>query len=556
LDERERRDHTFHLTRRDALLGAGAAIVAGGLAACGSSGSSSSSTPAASGGSSGAASGPKKGGNLKLGVGGNGSKDIIDGQSIVVKSDQARLMAGWETLLVYDRDYKLTTDGLAESVEPDGATAYIIKLKQGIEFHNGKTMTADDVVYSLQRLTNASLGLFGSGPLKNIDPKNITKQDQYTVRVGTLIPDSTIPDGLAAYAAGIVPQGYNSQGGKASSMAQGQIGTGPFVLQSFTPGSQSVHTKFANYWRTGLPYVDQVTIINIDDSTARINGLISGQVDVIADVPFSSTGLVTAKPNLVLFDNEGGGWLPLTMRVDVKPFNDPNVRKAFRLMVDRQQMVESVLSGHGAIGNDMFARFDPNYPSTLPQRAQDLEQAKSLLKTAGYENMSIDLNTTDWATGMNDMCKVFAEQAKGAGVTVNVKVLDSATFTGKTGDPNSYLNWTFADDFWGTRLYLNQAALSSIPGAIYNETHWPPKSGNGSNYLDLYKQGLAETDPTKRGAIVSQMFQIDYDDGPYIIPFFNNLIDAYSNKVTGFQKNRGTLNLDSFGRNYTEVSFV
>jgi peptide/nickel transport system substrate-binding protein len=204
----------------------------------------------------------------------------------------------------------------------------------------------------------------------------------------------------------------------------------------------------------------------------------------------------------------------------------------------------------------MFGRFDPNYPKDLPQRTQDLEQAKSLLKAAGYEGMKIDLQTTDWAGGMNDMCKVFAEQAKGAGVTVNVKVLDSATFTGKAGDPNAYLNWTFSDDFWGTRLYLNQAALSSIPGAVYNETHWPPASGPGSNYVDLYKQGLAETDPTKRGDIVKQMFQIDYDDGPYIIAFFNNLIDAYSNKVTGFQKNRGTLNLDSFGRNYTEVSFA
>jgi peptide/nickel transport system substrate-binding protein len=225
-------------------------------------------------------------------------------------------------------------------------------------------------------------------------------------------------------------------------------------------------------------------------------------------------------------------------------------------MVDRQQMVDQVLAGHGRIANDMYAPFDPNYLSSAPQRTQDLAQAKSLLKAAGLENMSIDLQTTAWAAGMNDMCKVFAEQAKGAGVTVNVKVLDSATYTGKAGDPNSYLNWTFADDFWGTRLYLNQAALGSIPGGVYNETHWPPKSGDGANYYDLYKQALAETDATKRGAIVQEMEMQEYNDGGYIIPFFNNLIDAYSNKVTGFQKNHGTLNLDSFGRNYTEVSFV
>src|ERR1700730_16189932 len=157
------------LTRREALIGAG--VLAGGLslasflAACGTTTSTNTST------------GPKKGGNFRLGVTGGGAKDIIDGQNIVTKPDQARLVAGFETLLVYDENYNLTTDGLAESVTQDAPDTWTIRLKQGITFHDGKTLSADDVIYSLQRMLDPKQGLFGTGGLGSIDPNNINKMD-------------------------------------------------------------------------------------------------------------------------------------------------------------------------------------------------------------------------------------------------------------------------------------------------------------------------------------------------------------------------------------------
>jgi hypothetical protein len=96
-----------------------------------------------------------------------------------------------------------------------------------------------------------------------------------------------------------------------------QVGTGPFKLQSFQPGKQSVHVRHPNYWREGKPYLDQVTIIDIDDPVARINAMVAAQVDAVVDVPFAQVPIVSANKNLVLFENEGGGWLPLCMRIDV-----------------------------------------------------------------------------------------------------------------------------------------------------------------------------------------------------------------------------------------------
>ena len=211
-------------------------------------------------------------------------------------------------------------------------------------------------------------------------------------------------------------------------------------------------------------------------------------------------------------------------------------------------MVEQVLSGYGTVANDLYSPFDACFNHSLPQRQQDIEQAKSLLKQAGKEGLSVDLHTTNGAAGMVESADVFATQAKAAGVTVNVK-----------NDPNyygdQYLKLAFSVDFWGTRNFLPQVANGSIPTAPYNETHWPPKTGPGSNYLDLYNQALQETDPAKQCPIIQEMQSLEYNYGGYIIPFFNDLVDAYSSKVQGFKPSKGTLNLDSFGNGYTTIWF-
>ena len=530
------------LSRRELLLGAGGLVLAGTLAGCGSSGSSSASS---GGGGTGT---PKPGGNFRLGVTGGGSKDIIDGQSIITKPDQARLVAGFETLLVYDSQYRLPSaggnqEGLASEVTQDLPDQWTIKLRDGITFHNGKALTADDVIYSLKRILDPNEGLFGTAGLASIDPKQMTKMDNLTVRLKLKGPDSTIGDQLGQYYNGIVPVGYSRTG------PLKYVGTGPFTVDSFTPGQQSVHKKYADYWRTGAPYFDQVTITDFGDPTAQVNALLAGQIDAMTDIPFAQIEVAKQHGGLSVLEGQGGGWLPLCMAVDMKPFDDNRVRQAMRLIVDRQAMLEQVLSGHGRVANDLYSPFDPAYDTSLPQREPDIEQAKSLLKQAGYDGLTVDLHTTDGAAGMVDSANVFAQQAKAAGVTVNVH-----------NDPNyygdQYLKLAFSVDFWGTRNYLPQVANGSIPTAPYNECHWPPKSGNGSDYLDLYHQALAEVDPTKRADIIHTMQSEEYNYGGYIIPFFNNLVDAYSSKVQGFEQNRGTLNLDSFGHGYRTIYFT
>src|SRR4051794_26182818 len=256
------------VTRRRLLTGTGGAVLLSGLAACGGGNDDTSSSS-----SSESQGTPKRGGNFRLGVTGGGSKDIIDGQNIVTKPDQARLVAGFETLVTYDKDYKLQQDGLAEELTQDKPDQYTIKLRDGIEFHNGKPLTADDVVYSINRILNPEEGLFGGAGLASIDPKRIEKMDNLTVRLHLKQPDSTIGDQLGQYYNGIVPDGYTRKGE--------QIGTGPYKLKSFSAGQQSVHERNPNYWRSGQPYFDTVTVIDFPDPSAQVNALLSSQIDAM-----------------------------------------------------------------------------------------------------------------------------------------------------------------------------------------------------------------------------------------------------------------------------------
>ena len=530
------------LSRRELLMGAGGVLLAGGLAACGGSGSSSGG---GSGGSSAPAGTPKKGGNFRLGVTGGGASDIIDGQSIVTKPDQARLIGSWETLMTYDEDYVLGTDGLAEEVDSSVPGQVDVRIRSGIEFHNGKTLTADDVIYSIQRILNPKEGLFGAAGLGSVDPKGLKKMDANTVRITLKQPDSTIPDQLGQYFNGIVPVGYERKGDLK------WVGTGPYKVQSFTPGQQSVAVRNPNYWRPASegPWFDQVTVTDFADSAAQVNALLAGQIDAITDIPFAQIDTAKAQ-GISILEGNGGGWLPLCMAIDMDPFTDVRVRQAFRLMADRQALLEQVLSGHGRVANDIFAPFDACYSSDLAQREQDIEQAKSLLKSAGKDGMTVDLHTTNGAAGMVDSANVFAAQCKAAGVTVNVK-----------NDPNyygdQYLKLAFSVDFWGTRGFLPQVGLGMLPPPCpYNETHWPPKSGEGADYISLYNQALKETDQTKRCDIIHEMQKAEYEVGGYIIPFFNNLVDAHSAKVEGFKVSKATLNLDTFGHGFRTIWFA
>jgi peptide/nickel transport system substrate-binding protein len=509
------------LTRAELLqrAAAGSALFVGSsvLAACGGSSSSTSSTQSAPPSSS-----VKSGGTLRIGATGGGAKDVIDAHTATADTDIVRISSLYEPLAQPTADFKGVEMVLAESITPvNGNTGvWDIRVRPGVEFHNGKTLSADDVIFSLKRILNPKSPGTGAASIGYVSLGGLKKLDSRTVRVPLTIKNSAFIDDLAQYFNTIVPVGYDPKN---------PVGTAAFKYQSFTPGQQSVFVKFPHYWQTGFPKTDKLVIIDFTDDTARVNALLGGQIDLADTLPTAELGEIQSNSSFRMINNPSGSWQPFTMRVDQAPFTDPRVRQAFRLMVSRPQMVEQVLSGSGSVANDLYGRYDPAYDAALAQRHQDLAQAKSLLKSAGHDGLTVQLVTAPVFQGIPQAAQVFAQQAKGAGVTVNLRQVDSGTFYG----PN-YLKWTFAQDFWGPRRYLSQVAQGSLPNSPFNECHWA--TGNdptSTRFRSLIAQARAEADPGKRTDLIHEAQTLEYNEGGYIIQYFSNYIGAYSAKLAG-----------------------
>jgi len=500
-------------SRRDVLRGAlagGVTLASGGLAAaCGGSSPSASTTPPAGGPR------PRRGGNLRVGILGGSTADTLDAHKEVTQPDAIRIMALYNSLVRLDAKAQVVND-LAEEMTPNkDASVWTIRLKPGVTFHNGKDLTATDVIFTFRRIANPKKPLDGATGLAPVDLGALRALDRLTVRVPMTTPYASFPEQIsAAYNFGIVPVGYNPAR---------PVGTGPFMYHSFTAGQQSVFVRNPHYFKPGLPYLDELTIIDNSSDTAAFNALQGGQLDIYSQATLTLAKQVTNNTALKALVSLPGQWTPFTMRVDTPPFNDVRVRQAFRLLLNRPQLIGLALDGFGSVGDDVFSQWDPCYARDL-HRAQDISQAKFLLKQAGHENLAVQLVTADFAAGVVQAAQVFAQQAKAAGVTVTVKQVPVGTFYG----PN-YLHWPFAQDFWAYSPYLSQVAQGSLSKSPFNETHW-----NDPAYVALYNKANATVDPARRCKIIHQMQMIDFERGGYIIAAYNKQLDLMSSKVNGF----------------------
>jgi peptide/nickel transport system substrate-binding protein len=469
---------------------------------------------------------PRRGGTLRVGVTGGGSADTLDPHIPATNPDIARVINLYEPLLYRDHDFKLELLVASSVTSSADAKTWTAVLRDGVRFHDGRAVTPQDVVATFRRIIDPKAPKSGAAALTML--ADIVPTGPRTVEFRLSEPATAFDDLLAQYSLGIVPANFDPAK---------PIGTGPFKASSFTAGLQSVFTRNEYYWRPGEPYLDELILINFADDDARINALLSSQVDAIDQVPVALIDVLQSDSRIKVLNSETGTWLPFTMRVDRPPFDDVRVRQALRLIVDREQMINQVLSGQGRVGNDLYAPFDPAFAAELPQRRQDIAGARKLLAAAGHENLTIELVTAPIQAGAVEAAQVFQEQAKAAGVTVTIRKVDTTTFYG-----DNYLKWDFAQDFWYTRNYLPQVANGSLPDSPYNETHWAdPQFGR------LIAQARGTVDEKARTALLKQAQQLEYERGGLIVWGFMNQVDAYQVYVAGLVPDRTGVSLSGYG---------
>jgi len=511
-------DH--RLSRGTLLRGAAGAMVGMSpllAAACGGSGGGGSGGAASTGGSK-----PVRGGTIRAGFVGGGTAETLNPYAGVTPIDESRVQNLFDPLFVQNPDLT-TSPGLALEMNANAdATEYEVKLRPGVEFHNGKTFGAEDLIYSIRLM--AKPANFASVPfVAGIDLNGLKALSPTTVRIPLKFPDADLGANFVYWNTWIVQDGETD--------FTKPVGTGPFMFDSFKPGEQSTFKKNPNYWVTGKPYVDALTIQSIDDNTARLNALLNGDIDAMAQLPTAqakahqSTGditvLIAPSPQAMMF----------YMDTTQAPFTDVNVRQAIRLIADRKALVDSAINGFGTVGNDIVGKGLPFYNTDLPQREQDIDQAKSLLKKAGQENLTVLLRTSPIFPGFVEAATLLAEQAKAAGVTIQLKQVP----------PNSYYNpsllylkMAFAETQWpipSLKFFYLQSLSAQAP---YNETHWKDKSWN-----DLLFKAIGTTDPTAAQDTWNQVQQIQWDQGGYLNWTNADWVDGVSTKLKGLAPHPG-----------------
>lgn len=523
----------MNLDRRTFLRSVGAtgavAAMGGLLDACGATSEASAKKIAV-----------RSGGDLRVGLTGGSSTDTLnpfDGGISAIGTCRAQQL--YQPLIQLSNDAQLQYI-LAEEIVPAGSTSkWHIKLRKGITFHDGKPFGADDVVYTLQTILNPKKPLGGAAVLAPLDVKGIRKIDDLTVEVPATTPFGSFPEQLAAfwYFLYIAPAGWK-QGDKPN-------GTGPFMYKSFTPGQQSVFVRNPNYWQSGLPHLDSVTIIDFQDPTAVLNALTSGAIDCTGQLTGPQMKILQRTPGIIAVPSRTGAIEPFTMRVDRPPFNEVDVRQALRLSVNRPEFITTTLDGFGWVAADVTSPYDPAYDHSL-KREQDIPEAKRLLRKAGHSRgvsatlyTSLAINSS--ALGM---AVVLKQQAKEAGFNITISQVSPGAFFG----PNYYTKVPFSQIYYDYSPYLAQVAQTFLPTSPFPETHF-----NDPHYTNLYYQANKTENASVRTEIIHEMMYIDFTQGGYIIPCFVDSLDAYSDKLTGIQKGKVGEPLGNF--NFLELGF-
>ena len=472
---------------------------------------------------------PQKGGVLTVGMIGAGSAESINVASSFQNVDQARI------LNLYDLMFNLgpggtTTPGLIEQATPNAdASAWNFRVRKGVTWHDGKDLTADDIVYTIKHSWGSTDNVFNVVLARLIDFAGVRKVGPYDVNVPLLKSMAQLPTVVCFYSCAVIQNGTKD--------FNKPVGTGPFTFQSFTPGQRSVFNANPHYWQQGWANLDQLVI----DSTfsaedARMNALLSGQVDIL---PAADPTLVRASfssGRIVVGNQAGPAWLGMGMRVDKGALSDVRVRQALKLIPDRAVYVETVMSGYGTIGNDLGGKTNQYFAEHLVAE-HDPDKARSLLKGAGVD--SVTLQTAATLPGQNQMATLFATQAKAAGLDVTVNVQDPASFYTPAG---GYQTRPFGTNYYSTGVNSLAAfyLLGLVTGGPYNDTHW------GSPRDDtLVFDALGELDDAKATDKWLQVQQAQVQRGGYLIPQNFNWLDAYSPRTRGVQTT-SAMNCDNF----------
>ena len=459
---------------------------------------------------------PKKGGLLRLGLGSGSTTDSLDPATYEGTVNTVLGYTFANNLVEVDHEGNLGPE-LAESYESSDATTWIFKLRQGVEFHNGKTLTPEDVIASINHhrgtdSTSAAAGLVAQ--IKDI------RADGNSVVFELNAANADFPYVMSDYHLLILP----SEGGAIDPTSG--IGTGGYVLDGYDPGVRVEASRFANYFKEGRAHFDQVELLSIIDVTARQNAVMTGDVDAIDRVDPKTVALLGNVPSLNILERTSTLHYTFPMRLDSPPFDNYDLRMAVKLAVKRQELVDKILLGHGSLGNDHPISTANRFHADLPQREFDPERAADHLKKSGFTG-TLQLSAAEAAfAGAVDAAQLIASSAAEVGISIEVVREPNDGYWS-----NVWNKKPFSASYWSGRPTEDWMFSSGYTADIeWNEAAWRTTE-SAVRFNEIVVAARAELDQDKRRSMYAEAQMLISDDGGSLIPMFANHIMAVSKGV-------------------------
>lgn len=521
--------------RRGSMIGMSAPLLGAILSACGSSSKPTSTTAAAK---------PKAGGTLRVAI--STPAAAVNPLTVADAGGLCMLNQTGE-FLIFDSNLKLSLQPmLATSWAPNkDGSVWTFKLRPGVKFHNGATMTADDVVYTFQQLADPKNASNALSTFQGVlTPAGVKKVDATTVAFHLEAPNGNFPYLVSSdnYNAIIVPKGTDYTKWQSTF-----IGTGAFKLapNGYTQGQGASFVANPDYWGP-KPLLAGSTFKFYSSQPPQILALEGNDVDVVGQfVPFGATSLLNNSAYKII-KLPSANHRELSMRNDQAPFTDPRVRQAVAYTIDRPGAVSALLDGDGSVANDY--PFGPRFPSTdqsVPQRTQDIAKAKALLAAAGHAGGFTTTMKTEVFEEIPQLAQVIKADAAKAGININLNIEPQSAYYGKATYGNSdWLDGTMSLVDYGDRgvpnVFLEAPLTSKGP--------WNAARFHNPTYDKLVAQYVAALDLSTQRAIAGKIERLLLEETPIVIPYW---IDG----LTASTANVGGLNPTSIAQLYLNTAY-
>ncbi|ALU88153.1 ABC transporter substrate-binding protein [Herbaspirillum rubrisubalbicans] len=474
----------------------------------------------------------KRGGKLRMATQTSSTSDTLDPAKTGHATDYARVNMFYNGLTKLDG--KLAPQMvLAEEMITTDAITWIVKLKKGVVFHDGKPLTPADVVYSIMRHKDPATASKVKVVADQFESVKATGPNEVQIKLTSANADLPVILSTAQFL--IVRDGTTN-----FSTANG---TGAFKLKEFTPGVRTIAVRNENYWKPGLPYLDEVELFGIPDEAARVNALLSGDVHWINDVNSRSTGRVKSTPGYTVMETKSGQYTDLVMRQDVAPGNNMDFTLGMKYLLDREQIKMAAFRGFAVIANDQ--PIDPTnrfYFAGLPQRPYDPDKAKFHLQKAGVLGSTIPIVASVAATGSVDMAVLMQQSAAKIGLKLDVKRVP----------PDGYWSnqWMKVPVGFGN-INPRPSADILLTQFFKSDAQWNESGWKNPQFDQLVVAARGETDFNKRKAMYADLQTMIHEKCGLGIPVFIINLEGISTKVKGIDP----VPLGAF-MNYTCAEYV